>query len=253
MNAEAYSPPVCELSFIVPAHNEQLLLGRALDSIQAAALNSGLRYEVIVVDDASTDRTPEIARDYDCRLLPVILRQIAAVRNAGAKQAAGEILIFVDADTVLPKETLSAALRAIQNGAIGGGARLAFDGPTAFWAHAILPACNLVSRWARLAPGCFLFVRRNAFFAVGGFDERYYAAEEWVLSQALKRHGRFVMLVEPSITSGRKGTTRDLLWTLGLLFRLLLRGNQVLQRREGLELWYGAAQRAAVSQHANEE
>jgi hypothetical protein len=57
-----------------------------------------------------------------------------------------------------------------------------------------------------------------------------FAAEEWVLSQSLKRRRRFVMLDD------RKGTTRDLLWTLGLLARLLLGGNRVLRRREGLEL-----------------
>jgi glycosyltransferase involved in cell wall biosynthesis len=228
-------------SFIVPAHNEEALLARALDSIRAAAERTGRPYEIIVVDDASTDRTAEIARERGCRVVQVNLRQIAAVRNAGADQAGGETLVFVDADTMLPEATLAAALAALQQGAIGGGAKLAFDGPTGLWARAAMPPANLACRWFRLPPGCFLFVKRAAFRAVGGFDLRYFAAEEWVLSQALKRQGRFVMLREPSISSGRKGTSRVLRRLIVLLLRMSLGGRKVLQQREGLEIWYDAS------------
>lgn len=253
MNAEANSISPCELSFIVPAHNEETLLAGTLECVKAAADSSGRSYEILVVGDASTDGTAEIARAHDCRLVQVNLRQIAAVRNAGARQAAGEILVFVDADTILPAKTLSAAIDAIKSGAVGGGAKLSFHGQTPSWVHVISPLVNLTCRWARLPPGCFLFARKDAFAAIGGFDERYFAAEEWVLSQALKSQGRFVMLCEPSITSARRGNPRDLLRTLGLLIRLLVRGKAALQQREGLEIWYGPSARAPVATHVAKE
>ena len=81
------------ISFVVPAFNEETVLGRTLDSVHAAAAGSGHQYEVIVVDDASTDRTAEIARARGARVVAVAHRQIAAVRNAGARVATGDVII----------------------------------------------------------------------------------------------------------------------------------------------------------------
>jgi glycosyltransferase involved in cell wall biosynthesis len=252
MNDEANSKTDCELSFVVPAHNEEALLGRALDSIRSAAKAASRQYEMIVVDDGSTDRTAQIAREYGCRVVPVQLRQIGAVRNAGAAQAAGQTLVFLDADTLLPEATLAAALRTLEAGAVGGGASLSFDGPTALWAEAILPIGNVLCRSTRLAPGCFLFVRRSVFEELGGFDPHYFAAEEWVLSRALGRRGEFVVLREKSITSGRKGTSRELWRMIVLLSRLLVRGRTVLQQRDGLDIWYAGSNAPAHNRQTAE-
>ncbi|MDQ6655620.1 MAG: glycosyltransferase, partial [Verrucomicrobiota bacterium] len=87
------------LSFIVPAYNEARELPSALAALRAAAEGAGAPYEVIVVDDDSNDATAEIARRAGARVAHVHLRQIAAVRNAGARLAQGDTLFFVDADT----------------------------------------------------------------------------------------------------------------------------------------------------------
>ena len=71
------------LSFVVPAHNEQACLGRTVQAIHAAPRATGRPYEVIVVDDASTDATAEVARKHDATVVSVNRRQIAASRNAG--------------------------------------------------------------------------------------------------------------------------------------------------------------------------
>ncbi len=112
------------ISFIIPAHNEQRLLGSTLDALLASAKAVGRAFEVIVVNDASTDHTGQIAQEHGARVVPVELRHIAAVRNAGAQQAVGETLIFVDADTLVPQATLRAALQAIDEGAAAGVLRL---------------------------------------------------------------------------------------------------------------------------------
>ena len=75
------------ISFIVPAHNEQASLGRTLEAIHQAARVVGQPYEIIVVDDASTDATPEIAAQNNARVVSVNHRQIAATRNSGARRA----------------------------------------------------------------------------------------------------------------------------------------------------------------------
>src|SRR5438046_1201661 len=98
------------LSFIVPAHNEELLLGSSLAAIHAAAREAGAQYEVIVVDDASTDGTAQIAESRGARVIPVNYRQIAATRNAGARAAGGEIFVFVDADTLVCTEVIREVL-----------------------------------------------------------------------------------------------------------------------------------------------
>ena len=102
------------ISFIIPAHNEEALLGRTLAALHASAGALDEVYEVIVVNDASTDRTGEIALGGAARLITVSHRQIAATRNAGAAAAAGNIFIFVDADTAVTEAAVRSAIRALR-------------------------------------------------------------------------------------------------------------------------------------------
>jgi glycosyltransferase involved in cell wall biosynthesis len=100
------------LSFIIPAHNEEALIGRTLSALHEAARALGESYEIIVAIDTSTDRTAEIALEHGARLVAVDRRQIAATRNAGARAATGDLFIFVDADTMVTERALRAAVRA---------------------------------------------------------------------------------------------------------------------------------------------
>jgi glycosyltransferase involved in cell wall biosynthesis len=228
----------CEvISFVIPAHNEEALLPETLRILRASADELGEPFEIVVVDDASTDATAEIARNAGATVVTVDRRQIAAVRNEGAKVARGDVLIFVDADTHVSALTLRQAKEALQGGAVGGGARLHFAS-SPFWVHLTAAAVALVMRTMSWAAGCFFFVRRDAFEAVGGFDERYYATEELVLSQALKRRGRMVIVDSVVLTSGRKARTHGPgeLWRFTWAF--LTRGRKILRGREGLHFWY---------------
>ena len=83
------------LSFIIPAYNGALLRGRTIQSIHDAARALGVAYEIVVADDASTDRTPEIAAAGGARVVTVSNRQIAATRNAGARAAGGDRFVFI--------------------------------------------------------------------------------------------------------------------------------------------------------------
>ena len=227
------------ISFVVPAHNEEQLLPATLQAIHAAAQAAGEPYELIVVDDASTDATAAVAQRHGARVLGVERRQIAATRNAGAAVARGEFLVFVDADTLIDGAVLRAAVAALREGAVGGGCGVRFDGRVPLYGRILTPLLLVAFRWLRLACGCFVFCRRQAFESAGGFDERLFGGEEVVLSRALKKHGRFVVLRQQVVSSGRKMRAHsgwEILRTFG---RIALRGQRALQSRRGLELWYG--------------
>jgi glycosyltransferase involved in cell wall biosynthesis len=226
------------ISFIVPAYNEERLLGATLDALHTAGRAVGELYELVVVDDASTDRTANIAARHGAMLVSVAHRQIAATRNSGAREAKGDLFIFVDADTIVNEAVVRAALEAVHGGAAGGGAAVEFDGAVPLYARLLMPVLVRVFRIARLAAGCFLFCTRGAFAAVGGFDEAFYGAEELVMSRALKRHGKFVVLRQSVTTSGRKLRTHSVREVLTIIGRLALRGPSVVKQREGMELWY---------------
>jgi glycosyltransferase involved in cell wall biosynthesis len=230
------------LSFVIPAHNEEALIGRTLTSIHAAARTLGEPYEVIVVDDASTDGTTALAAQFNVRILHVAHRQIAATRNAGAAAAQGEFFFFVDADTVATAAAVRAAVRALRRGAVGGGFVFRYDDRLPLWAVPLFPAGVVGQRVLKFVGGCLLFCMRTAFVAVGGFSQRQYAAEEIVFVDALKRLGRFVIPAEYVVTSARKFRTMTARQGIGLLLRLAFLGSASFQRQEGLEVWYGPRQ-----------
>ena len=237
-----------QVSFIIPAWNESAELAATLRSIAtaAAAVGLGESSETIVVDDDSTDATAAIARAAGATVITVSLRQIAAVRNAGAAIARGRTLVFVDADTRIAAEPLRQALEAIDAGVAGGGARVRFDRPVPWWARAILAAVMLVSRTARLATGCFVFCTREAFDIAGGFYERYYATEELVFSRALRQAGDVRIVPGFVETSARKVALFGLGRILLLTARVAVLGPSAVRSRRGLDLWYGPGTRESA-------
>ncbi len=227
------------ISFVIPAHDEAQLLGRTLVAIRAAADAVGEPYDITVVDDASTDATATIAREAGARVVTVEHRQIARTRNAGARATTGELLVFVDADTIVPVAVLRAAVSEWRAGAVGGGAHFEFDGDLAPWTRLARPVARWTMSTLRLAAGCFFFCTRADFEAVGGFDEQLYATEEVALSRALHTRGRFVVVPLAVHTSGRKLRTQSGRKLLALLWSFVRRGPAMFRDRESLGLWYG--------------
>ena len=227
-------------SFIIPAHNEEKLLPRTLESIHAAAKAVGEPYEIIVADDASTDATADIARQHGAKVVTVDHRQISRTRNSGAAEATGDVFVFVDADTMINEAVLRGVRAEINHGAVGGGAGIGFDGKLPLYGRLLLrPVDFLYHRLAGYAYGCFVYCTREAFQAVGGFDETLFASEEITMSIALRREGRFVLLREPVTTSGRKLRTYSFWEALRILLGFILGGGQrTMKSRDRLGLWY---------------
>src|SRR5438045_9373566 len=80
------------------------------------------QHEIIVVDDASSDRTAAVAAATGAKVVSINRRHIAAARNAGAGAASGKILFFIDADTRINRKHVSSGIAALEQGCSGGGA-----------------------------------------------------------------------------------------------------------------------------------
>jgi glycosyltransferase involved in cell wall biosynthesis len=227
------------ISFIVPAHNEELLIGATLASIHAAARETEVEYELIVVDDASTDATAQIAAGHAARVISVNNRQISATRNCGARAARGDIFIFVDADTLATADAVRDIVKVIDNGAAGGGCLFRFDGNLPRWARLTYPIGLCLFRLLNVVGGCFLFCTRQTFEAIGGFSKDHFAAEELIFRNAVRRVGKFVIPPAMVVTSGRKlraYTGFEILWTL---IKISCGGPRSYRARDGLDVWYG--------------
>lgn len=231
------------ISFIVPAHNEEKRLGQTLPAIHESAGATGLAYEILVVNDASTDATAELARNHGARVVDVNHRQIAATRNSGARAARGDRLFFIDADTIATPRAVAAGLKAMDKGAIGGGASVWFDGP--------LPLYGWLTNWIQgvlvkisgFCGGAFMFCTKEAYEKSGGFNEKLYFSEEAGWLTALKKQGRFVVIWPRVVTSGRRMRTlfRDLnfLHAISFALRLVFRPSKVLTQRKAVQkIWY---------------
>jgi glycosyltransferase involved in cell wall biosynthesis len=241
LNNSSADIPARLISFIVPAYNEETELPATLCALrQAAELDDG-PYEVVVVDDGSTDATAATAEQHGARLVSIHRRQIAAARNAGAQSARGEIFVFVDADTHVRPEHVGGVRTALANGFAGGTARLAPDENVPWWGAALFRVFVTVYFGLKLGAGAFLFTTHENFLAVGGFDETYFAGEEVLFTLALRKLGRFQVLPEPAITSGRKMR----LYPARALARhgiaLALGGRGAVRSRHKLALWYEGA------------
>ncbi len=237
------------ISFIIPAYNEELELFSTLAAIRAAASGAAQPCEIIVVNDASTDATAKIASQARAEVVSIDRRQIAAARNAGAQAAQGEYLFFVDADTRINRTHIDEAIAALQAGYSGGSARVVTDGFIPLWGRILLRAFCTVYFGLNLGAGAFLFTTRRNFETIGGFDEQYFVGEEVYFSLGLRKLGRFKVLREPIVTSGRKLRMYSAKQILGDFFAVILGGRRVARSRGRLGLWYDGKRekRASVS------
>jgi len=227
------------ISFIIPAHNEQAGIGRTLQAIINSARAVGQPYEIIVVDDASTDATAEVARQHNATVVRVNHRQIAATRNSGGRAARGERLFFVDADTIINPRVVASALRCMDKGAVGGGATVWFEGVVPLYIRLLALLGGIAVQITGFCGGAFMFCTREAFHATGGFDERLFWAEEGAMGMALRREGRFIVLWERVITSGRRFRTLSGMEVPIFVARAVFSPFKTFTQRSSVEkIWY---------------
>ena len=236
-----------KISIVVPAFNEEKLLGASLAEIKSAAAafaRRGWEFEIVVCDNNSTDRTAEIAQAAGARVVFELFNQIGRARNSGAAAATGDWLIFVDADSHPSAELFSdVAEQIVSGGCVAGGATIRLD-ESIFAANFVTQLWNYASRFNRLLAGSFIFVEAAAFRKLGGFSHEFFAAEELDLSRRLKQLARetgkkiVILHRHPLKTSARKMKlySKRELW--GFFLRSIFNQRRTLTSREASYPWY---------------
>jgi glycosyltransferase involved in cell wall biosynthesis len=222
------------ISVAIPARNEEKYLPATLAALTRAreflAAKGGRLIEILVVDNGSTDQTAQVAAASGARVIHEPEPNIAKVRNTGAKAASGEVLVFLDADTLVPQTCLWRIHQVMANPASVGGAVDTDYRPARFILKVYLWLYRLLSRATGMAQGAAQFYRRDIFFTLGGYDGRLFMGEDVDLFWRLKKLARqmksrvvFIedIQVEPSCRRYDQWPLwRTLVWTNPLLAAL---------------------------------
>jgi len=236
-----------KVSIVVPAYNEERLLGTTLDAINRARSafdRHQVESELIVCDNNSTDRTTTIAQVQGAMVVSEPVNQIGRARNRGAAAATGDWLIFIDADSQPSPELFSDVLEAIRTGRfIAGGCLVRLEGNHRA-AQLLTNGWNRLSRWRKLLAGSFIFVETAAFRAIGGFDEAFFTGEELDLSLRLRKQGRqssrsiCILTKHPLLTSDRKVKLYSSRELVTFLLRAILLPRRTMRSKAACYAWY---------------
>ena len=236
---------------ILPAFNEEAYLGETLDHLEAAErflkAQADTAVQVLVVDNGSPDRTAAIARDRGLAVIKERDHQIAKVRNTGARAADHDILIFVDADTLVPPSLLVRIGQVMANSAcLGGAVDTAYDAQRPV-IQTYLKFWRALGMLGGMVQGACQFCRREVFFELGGYGETLYMGEDvdfyWRLRTLARRRKlqtciiRDIQVVPSARRFDRWPLWRTLVWTNPIV-ACVLRG-----RRSSWTGWYHDAPR----------
>jgi len=191
-------------SIIIPAHNEETYLQPTLDSIKKQTL---LDYEVVVVTNGCTDKTEELVKkqkDGKVRNFSLPRPNVSVARNAGALNAQGEILLFLDADTQLAPDGLQ-KIKDTFTEKYAVATTLAKPDSSTFSHHLTLFFKNL-AHYSNIYQGCSgaLICRKKDFHAVGGYNPEIIVREHRKLILQLKELGKFTCINTTVVTSMRR-------------------------------------------------
>jgi len=222
------------ISIIVPAYNAEDTLADCLSALEAQTLPGG-QYEIIIVDDGSSDGSADIARRYDVRLIQQPNAGPAAARNRGAQAARGELLLFTDADCAPAPDWVRRMLVPFRNPEVAGAKGVYRTRQKAVVARFV--QLEYESKYARMTHQDHIdFVdtysaayRRDIFLANGGFDDRFPTAsvEDQEFSFRLARKGYRLVFVPRAAVYHRHDATPGEYWrrkfNIGYWKALLLR------------------------------
>jgi glycosyltransferase involved in cell wall biosynthesis len=235
------------VSVVIPAHNEENYIGSCLDSIEKAGKASNAKIEIIVVLNRCTDRTEEIAKKYNSQTVVDNSLNLSKIRNAGLYAAQSDVLVTLDADSIMSEDAFIEIVAALNSGkCIGGGSSIKFDrySPGLFITDCIK---NIICYITGLSGGMFWFLKKD-FDAVHGFDEKMFVLEDVDFARRLRTHGKqigkkFIKLPRAYITTSSRKFDRFGDWTfLRLIFlehARLRKSIKGCDNEFSLKYWYG--------------
>jgi len=222
------------ISIIIPAFNEEQRLPGTLEWIGKALAVAASPSEVIVVDNDSTDGTKRIAENFGAKVLSYHEHNISQVRNAGAEQAIGDVLIFIDADTLVPETLFQKITNVMEDErCFGGSVAVSYEGARRRWVKYYLRGWQFWGNVLNMRQGAAQFCRKRAFAEAGGYDRKIFVGEDvefyWRFSKFARRHQGYLRFVEhPQVTTSARrfekmGVWKTLLLTHPIFILLLWR------------------------------
>ena len=197
-----------KISIIIPTLNEGKILRDTLKR-----LKKGMDIEIIVVDGGSTDDTVVVAKEFTKKVLSSPLPGRALQMNEGARNAEGEVLLFLHADSRVARGGLGKIVPAIIGmPAVGGAFQLGIDSRNLFL-RLIAWFANLRMRITKIPYGDQgIFITRTTFQKIGGFPD-IPIMEDIALAKKMKKEGKIALLKEKVLTSPRRWNQEGILWT----------------------------------------
>lgn len=226
------------VSVVVPVHNEARVLPECLEGVLDQSY-SRKDYEVIVVDNGSTDETRHVLEQHPVRIEEeTTIQSSYAARNAGIRAAEGEIIAFTDADCIPHSNWLSAAVEAFRDPKVGGVAGRIVSGSPTNAVEEELKRQNWLEERSTLQHS-FLpypqtanaFYRRSVFDAIGDFEERWVSGGDADLAWRMQLETSFELAHEPRAVVEHRHRS-----DLGSIFRQSIKwghGSAQLERKYG--------------------
>ncbi|WP_165819229.1 glycosyltransferase [Tamilnaduibacter salinus] len=181
------------LSVVIPAYNEADHIGECLNALRDQNCAQE-KYEVIVVDNKSTDGTLEIVQQYNVELLARQAGNVGKIRNLGAQKAKGAVLAFIDADCIVDSDWITRAIKLSTDNptTVFGGGCLLPPNPTAVEKYWLLG--NSETRLPKDLIGASIVLRKESFKKIDGFDESVTSGEDTALSRSATTTGLVVRI-----------------------------------------------------------
>jgi glycosyltransferase involved in cell wall biosynthesis len=209
------------VSVIVPAHNEEAYLRDTLRALQAQRYP---RFEIVVVANGCSDGTANVARNHCDRLIVISQKGISLSRNLGARMAQGDILVFLDADTILRPDALKVISRQFTRNYAAGTLKARPD--PARWFYLLLYFFKNLMHQSRVHKGSVgvIICWKDFFESAGGFDESLHVMENSALIEKMQTYGKYRFVNQTfATTSMRRYEKKGFHRTVGLWVKLWCR------------------------------
>jgi glycosyltransferase involved in cell wall biosynthesis len=211
------------VSVVIPAYDEEQCLPETLERITKALAMVAHPSEIVVVDNDSQDGTKRVAEAFRANIVLEKEHNIAKVRNTGAKHSTGDVLIFIDADTLVP-ETLFQKITEVMEDekCFGGGVTVEYEDLQRRWMKLYLAGWRFWGKFFNMAQGAAQFCRKSVFEELKGYDQTIFMGEDiefyWRLAKYAKQNkGHLHFIEHPTVRTSARRFDKMSLWKTFLL------------------------------------
>lgn len=178
-----------KVSIVIPAHNEEKYITKCIESVNDSSKIANVDVEIIIVLNRCKDNTEKIAKSLGAKTIKDDIKNLSHIRNTGIKLAKGEIIMTLDADSLVSKNLISEVLRLVKTDKyVGGGVRIKPERKSLglFFTDLFLRLNLFVMG---VSAGSFWFKKKD-FEKINGFNEKILIAEDLDFAKRLKKYGK---------------------------------------------------------------